>query len=145
MSLWRILGFPRGVQLVALLGLNDSIGRTVLNFGLYLRNYWADVDETWQSDWKLGPIDCIKFSWKSLDWWRHYDVRTISPELLDGFWWNLAVWLEVRSHWLYQVFMKIGWLMTSLWRILGLHFHHSVKTTVQMYRYGTAVVTYLPS
>ena len=30
--------------------------------GLYLRNYWTDFLEIWHTNWKLGPIDCIKIS-----------------------------------------------------------------------------------
>ena len=30
--------------------------------GLYLRNYWTDLLVIIHTNWKLGPIDCIKIS-----------------------------------------------------------------------------------
>ena len=30
--------------------------------GLYLRNYSTDLLQIGHTNWKLGPIDCIKFS-----------------------------------------------------------------------------------
>ena len=51
-----------------------SLCLSVLLLSLYLGNYKFDFDETWWKSWNLGPIDCIKISEKSIEWWRHYDV-----------------------------------------------------------------------
>ena len=36
-------------------------------YSLYLRNYWTDVDQTWQSGWKLCFSDCVRFENRSSD------------------------------------------------------------------------------
>jgi len=35
--------------------------------GLYLRNYWTDFLEIQRTNWKLGPIDCINISKRTLN------------------------------------------------------------------------------
>ena len=43
-------------------------------YGSHLFYCRSDFDETWWKCWRLGLINCTKFSYKSINWWRHYDV-----------------------------------------------------------------------